>query len=431
MSESSRANPATLTRQVGMLLTGTTSVQVIGVLLSPVVARIYGPVALGEVAAATVIASTLTTIAMLSLDAAIVLADTYEEALEISGVILTMATFAAAVSSILFYLAMPWLVSFAWLSFLSRRTLFWSIFVSLSALFMTLIQVLSALATRERRFAAISTGRVAQSVSTNALTIILGLAAWGAMGAAIAVLLGQLAIVIALSSLSGASLTSLLRASPNYRRSREILAKHRRFPLYSYPQALLDSLRENALVGAVALTAGTVGLGHWAMLGRAVRGPLTVLGAAFTQVFTASAANAVREGERLTPLIRWISLRTGAIAVIATATLIAGGPILFKYVFGEIWSGAGEMARIFIPWMALNVVVAPFVQLAFILHRNRGFLLWGIFYNSGFAAICLLGPKLLHGSSLLAALSAFGAGTLFCVLFWLIRAARVFDDRFA
>ncbi len=415
--------------QVATLLTGTTLVQALGLLVSPIVARVYGPQALGMVTAAGVLAAMVATIAPLALDAAIVLVDTDDEARDLAGFVVASAAVVGVLSAGAVW-GLAWVLP-TWQSirFVESHPVFWSGFVGATAMLTCYVQVATSLAVRCQRFHVVSISRVTQSLFTQGLTLALGFAGFGAEGAAGSLVIGQAAGAAVLLWPRRDGQEGLAPRLPSLRRVRQLIAAHRRYPLYTYPHALLDSLRENAIVAAMAAGGGEVGLGYWALVARTVRGPSAMLGAAFSQVFTARASASAREQRPLEPIMRWVLLRLGAASLLGTVTLAVGGPVLFALVFGEEWREAGNVARAIMPWIAINLVASPFAYLAYLLKINRPYLAWAIFYDLALIAVCAAAPSLFGFIGVVASISVVGTAIMIGILAWQYRAGRRFDAR--
>lgn len=414
------------------LLTGTTLVQALGILVSPVVARLYGPQALGHVTAAGVFASMVATIAPLALDAAIVIVEKDEEASEIAGFVVTSSVVVG-----LFSVGLVWLVSslgISWdsLKFVGAAPLFWACFVGATTVLTCSIQAISSLAVRHQQFSAVSSSRVVQSVVTQGLTLGLGVWAPSDLSVASSLLSGQalgLVVLVILSSRAAQFPLRLVR--PPLFRMRQIVSANRRFPLYTYPHALLDSMRENAIVAAMGAAGGELGLGYWGLVARTVRGPVSLLGSAFSQVFTARVSERARAGQPLEPIMRWVLVRLGAAAVLGTSTLVLFGPALFAFVFGPQWVEAGNVARLAVPWIAVNLIASPFAYLSYLLKINRPYLAWAVFYDVTLIAISAVAPTFFGFTGVVAAICSAGAAIMVAILTWQYRAGQKHDASLA
>jgi O-antigen/teichoic acid export membrane protein len=71
-------------------------------------------------------------------------------------------------------------------------------------------------------------------------------------------------------------------------------------------------------------------------------------------------------------------LRSALVALPVPIVLIAAGPFLFAIVFGEEWREAGEYARILAPWMFLDLIRAPIVQVGSIVRKQQQVLYFSI-----------------------------------------------------
>lgn len=414
-------------KQVLTLLTGTTMVQALGILVSPIVARQYGPTALGHLTAAGVFASMIATIAPLALDAAIVIVEKDDEASEIGGFVVTSSVVVGLISVGLVMLVSGLGASWESLKFVNTNPLFWACFVGATTVLTCSTAAISSLAVRHQQFSSVSSSRVVQSVATQGLTLGLGLWSPSDLAAASSLLVGQtLGLGVLAMALRGSSKPVRL-AVPSIEGMKQIISTHRRFPLYTYPHAILDSMRENAIVAAMGAAGGELGLGYWGLVARTVRGPVSLLGSAFAQVFTSRVSQQAREGKPLEPIMRWVLVRLAAAALLGTVTLVLFGPQLFGLVFGSQWTEAGSVARLAVPWIAVNLVASPFAYLSYLLKINRPYLLWAIFYDLSLIAVASFAPSMFGFKGVVGAICGVGAAIMIAILTWQYRAGQRHD----
>lgn len=134
--------------------------------------------------------------------------------------------------------------------------------------------------------------------------------------------------------------------------------RHRDFPLLNTPHAFAGAAQDTLTLLLVALLAGDAAMGLWALALRYLKAPATLVGAAVSAALypqltqAASFADARRELRRT---VRTLLL----LALPFALALLAAGPALFAWAFGEPWREAGVLARSLAPYLALHFVASP------------------------------------------------------------------------
>lgn len=221
------------------------------------------------------------------------------------------------------------------------------------------VQALALLATRQRAFGWLAGSRFLQWGLAALLQVGLGYLSWSEggpggllAGAALALALALLALLLPLR----AHLRGLLAVPTG--RWRAVARRHRDFPLLNTPHAFAGAAQDTLTLLLVALLAGDAAMGLWALALRYLKAPATLVGAAVSAALypqltqAASFADARRELRR--------TLRTLLLLALPFAlALLAAGPALFAWAFGEPWREAGVLARSLAPYLALHFVASP------------------------------------------------------------------------
>jgi O-antigen/teichoic acid export membrane protein/acetyltransferase-like isoleucine patch superfamily enzyme len=221
------------------------------------------------------------------------------------------------------------------------------------------VQALALLATRQRAFGWLAGSRFLQWGLAALLQVGLGYLSWSEggpggllAGAALALALALLALLLPLR----AHLRGLLAVPAG--RWRAMARRHRDFPLLNTPHAFAGAAQDTLTLLLVALLAGDAAMGLWALALRYLKAPATLVGAAVSAALypqltqAASFADARRELRRT---VRTLLL----LALPFALALLAAGPALFAWAFGEPWREAGVLARSLAPYLALHFVASP------------------------------------------------------------------------
>jgi O-antigen/teichoic acid export membrane protein len=379
------------------ILGGTAGGQLIGLLISPLLSRVYSPTDFGIFIVIFALSSTLGTIAALRFELAVPLAVSEGEAhsLVMLGFVCSAATAVVGSAVVLAF-------GERLTSFLHRPELMpWLRFVPLLAALLAVFMVLNQLAVRHRRYAAIGRRSLWQSgvmVTTQSATGLAGLQPGGLM---LGMAVGQAAGVLSL--LPGAGLGSPVgREARKWHSVKRALRRYRRFPLVLAPSGLINVLGLQLPVLVLAYAYGSEVAGWLGLAQRVVGIPVTILGTAIAQVYLGELAEMRRGGfPRAASLFdrttRQLLLASAPIALV----LLLLGPTAFTWVFGAPWRTSGEYAQALALGLAAQLVAAPLSQTLIAFQRPYLQLSWdlGRLVVAGGGVICC---ALAGGSPLIA-----------------------------
>ncbi len=210
------------------------------------------------------------------------------------------------------------------------------------AFVMGAVQVLSGWVLRVSAFDALAKARVSNATLVISGQILLALALPGPLALALGLVLGQALAFLPICLLARRQLRSHLAISaPSVT---DVLREHRRFPQFSAPSSLINSIGVETPILLSILLLGPAFTGHLALALRIVAIPGVLAAGSLAQTFYAEAARQVREEPmRLRSFYRRSLLR---FVPIGLAVLLIGllCPWLFPLVFGAEWALAGQIA---------------------------------------------------------------------------------------
>ena len=140
----------------------------------------------------------------------------------------------------------------------------------------------------------------------------------------------------------------------------EKILQHRNYVFYSAPQALVSALGHNLPPIIFAATASPNFVGHYWLAFRLLIAPITILGGSYRQ----ASIPAFKVGARR---ILWVLIRdTGLLALMVAAMaggLALSGGYAFALAFGERWREAGDIAGILVIGYGADLIKVPAVCL--------------------------------------------------------------------
>jgi O-antigen/teichoic acid export membrane protein len=344
---------------------GTAVAQILPFLVTPVLARIYAPADFGDLA---------TFAAMVSIGASLVTGQ-----LELAIILPKATTKAAAVAflGILVSLVVTVLVTLITVVvlFVIGDNFLWSIakpLLPLTIIVVAIGRILGYRANRNALFGVVASSRVLQSLSTCSWQIIGGLLV--GEGLIVGLIAGHVATLMFIGRrfglFSGQGIRApkvLLRRFPVWR----LLSEYRQYPLLVTPAFFMQSAYFNAPVLLTSLlysveSAGFVGLGL-----RMIGAPGLLIANSIGEVFRQEASQEYREGRSFRPLFIKTLWQTTLLAIVPFLLLISYAPDLFALLFGDVWTEAGEYARLLGVSAFASFVVTPLDKSALIVRAER------------------------------------------------------------
>lgn len=329
-------------KNVSIMLTGSAAGQLVSVLLSPVLTRLYSPQQFGILSVYTALLTILVVVASLRYELALTLANSEEEAINLVAVCGCALLATTAVAAIVAFAVPEDLVKAVWPNpfHFYRMAIYRGLlilgFVCLGGYYIALY-----FATWQDAFRAIARTRIYQGVTGPLAQIGLGALGAGAPGLLVGSILGQSAGTLGLFYGQIARHRGLLRTI-SWQKMMLLARRYRRFPLVASWAALIDAAGGNQLlyllvsVGFSARIAGFIFLAE-----RVVARPLSMIGTSILQVFVGEAGKMVSaDPAKLRARFYQVVSRQFCLALgwILVANVAAAA--LFPTVFGADWGDA-------------------------------------------------------------------------------------------
>lgn len=399
------------TRSVLLLSTGTTAAQVLLVVSSPILTRLFAPEAFGIAAAFASIVSIMAIVGCLKFDSAILIPKADADAAGL--VILSFGTIGvtAVAAALVFGIGGPTVL--AWMRAEDLTPYHWFVAPAMMALAAAL--PLRGWLTRVCEYRRLTTNKMIEAVATIIMTLGAGLIGWRSAGDLIvARIVAQWIVPIPLVLFAWRGLRIAWRQRAQGDRLIALASRYRDFPMMTAGVDLMNTASRQLPAILLVSYFGPLPAGWFALAMRIVGLPGALITGAASQVLYQRAANLHAHGQPVGPMIERL---VGALAPLALAPLmlaVAGEPI-FRWVFGAEWGQAGRYAGLLSGWLYLMFVVSPLTPLFNALHMQRTNLLLNIGLLVGRVTALVVGGAVLHSAP--AALAMFSAvGIVFNLL---------------
>lgn len=355
-------------RNISILAGGTASAQLLMVLASPLLTRLYSPADLGLLAVYTGLFAIISVVSGLSYELAIPLPESDQEAIHIAVVALISVTTVSLLTAIGVLIAGDQIAEVLGVAELSN--ILWLLPFGIA--FQGAYKILNFWAVRSKEFPVIARTRIAQAVTMLAIQLLGHKAGSSSLvsGHTIGQLAGSLTLI-------RSAFRRLALKKWRWNGVWRMAKRHRKFPLFSTWSEFFNAVGQQLppLMFAALFSAGAAGL--YALAHRVLTVPVTVVGQAVAGVFFADAAEAYRE-RRLAKLVGIVHDRLAKVAMPPMLALAVVGPEFFSLVFGGEWRDAGEFARWMTPWLYLVFVTSPLSLLFPVLEKQKELMLFQV-----------------------------------------------------
>lgn len=344
--------------------------QMLVVLVSPVLTRIFSPEQFGIYALVVAIAALVTVVSTGRVELAVPVAGSNRGARDVLmlGVLYlfvgtSFAAIVVVVATLLGQQAVP----------IGPELLL----VPGFAFFAGLFELASAYLVRRRRYTAAAWRSVLLNGTMVASQLSLGAANWPA-GLSFGHVLGRIVAAWYALHVGGIRLRREFRGLLNSGVGR-VARRTSHFPIVLAPSALVNAIGAQAPVLLFGLLLGPAAAGLLGFTQRVLGAPVALLGQSLAQVYAAESASSLRANSRGA---RALFLRSSAIlltsaTILGTAVFLLA-PLLFGPVFGAEWAEGGRVAQALSIGVAAQMVVVPLGQTLIVFGKFRAQLGWDI-----------------------------------------------------
>jgi len=389
---------SSMVRNAGKLLSANVIAQAIGILVYPVLTRMYAPEDFALLNLFTSIVGVLVLIATAEYQYAIVLPKSDRQASAITHVCLVLL-FALFV---LLCLTIPLAEPVAAL-FKAPELAKWWWMLPFSVLGMSLWNILNYWYIRRGAFTRISGYQVAQSIFSASGKIGLGLFGWLRGGMIIATVCAPLLSLLISSSLAWKKhLRALLR--PCRADMRQMAQEYSNFPKFNLPRSLVNSVGIALPVWLLTPQFGLAEVGQLSLAMMAAYTPLNIIARACYQVLYQRVAERVQNNQPIRSVLWRFSIYTMAVLLVGLTIVYFLLPQLVTFIFGADWLESADIIRALYPFIILTPLCGSLCFLSDVFARQKTAMWMEVAYVAAMAAALLVG---IHFGSFIAAVSLF------------------------
>ena len=353
------------TTNVLKLVSGSVIAQALGILLVPIITRLYAPGDYGAFQVFLSISSILAVLSCLSYHFAIMLPKEDEDSANIVTLCIVLVSIISVVSGGVFILFSGWVGDVLNTPGISQYLIFLPVVVFLNGLFVVVNYWLS----RRVRFGALATGRVANSVSSKFVQIGTGVGSASPLGLILGLIAGYGAALLVMLRGIREDL-SLFRKAVSFDGIKRMATRYRRFPLFTSWSTVANSVSLQVAPLMLASFFNPAIVGFYGMAHMIVNMPMSLIGSATGQVFFQKASEEMNRTGSVKTVVREVHQRLVSIGIFPILILMIIGEELFALVLGAQWGTAGGYARILAPWLLLVFIASPLSTIFSVLERQ-------------------------------------------------------------
>jgi O-antigen/teichoic acid export membrane protein len=353
-------------KNVVTLMTGTAISQIIPLLATPFLTRLYSPEDFGLLALYLSSVSILAIVVTGNYEKSIIMPKSAIDAIGLIKLALYLISFGCIII-LIFTLTLDDTIA----SFYSNKDIKdLLIFIPFSVFSLALYNVVNTWFNRIKEYRKLSYNRVAKSTISSSLSVGLGFLNLHSLGLIVGEFFGQL-------------LATLLFSRTFYRENKSAystidskkcltLAKeYKNFPLYTLPADMLSMASYQLPVFVFSKIFSQTVVGYYSLCIRVLDKPLVFMTSAIYEVFRQKAIEDYNQHGNCLQIFKKTFKRLLLLAIPTMILIFLLSPIAFKIVFGTEWEIAGHYARIISIMYLFKFVASPLSFMFYIVNKQR------------------------------------------------------------
>ncbi len=349
------------------IVSGTTIAQIIVMLSSPILTRLYGPEAFGILGIFSSITTIIGVIACLSLNYAILLPKEDEDAVNLLGMSFIVVAIVTSLTLPIVYFGGDLIAGLLGAPDLGPCLILVPPFVFISGIFLAL----NSWNSRTKHFGRLAVAQVTQSFASTGIRLGSGFAGYATGGSLIgAQVVGSLVSTGILGGQIWRDDHVLLRRSISWKGMLDVLKRYRKFPLIDSGSRFLNAVSWQLPVFLLAAFFSPEIAGFYTLGFMVFQMPMNLIGSSIAKVFLQRASVARFDGT-LSILVENVFRVLVIVGMFPFLAMTLLGPELFSVIFGEVWAEAGLYAQILGLWAFVWFLASPISALYAVLEKQE------------------------------------------------------------
>ena len=355
------------------LVSGSVTAQILGILLIPIITRIYNPDDFGIFQLFISISGILVIVSTFSYQLAIMLPKTEEDAANITSVCVVLVTLISILTGVV-VLFIPEDINIFNTPGISKYLPLLPVIIFLNGMFFVQNYWLS----RKTRFGVIAGSRVSNTLTSKISQIGLAKMSVTPFG-----LIGGYTAGYAFADivmLKGVKKDIQIFKKVSVKRMKEVAIQYKKFPLFSFWSSIANTISPQVPAFLLAYFYSTAVVGHFSLANQVVNLPMGIVGGAIGQVFfqkVSEVKNGNGEGD-MKVIVGEVYNKLISIGLFPMILLVILGEQIFTFAFGEEWGISGTYVRILVPWIFLVFLSSPITTLYNVFDKQKVWLIFSM-----------------------------------------------------
>ena len=386
------------------LVSGSMIAQAFGILLFPIISRIYSPGDFGVFQLILSISSIIVIISSFSYHTSIVLPEKIEDSANIAVLCIFLIIISSSISGLVLIILSDQIASLLNAPNLSNYLILIPIFVFLNGLFVVLNYWLS----RRIKFGVLARSRVVNSLSSKLAQIGIGTSTPSPIGLISGYLLGYL--IANLLMLKHLKSDVQYFKNVSFKRMQILAIRYKRFPQFSLWSILANTISFQLAPFMLAYFFSSTTVGYYSFANQILVLPVSLIGAATSQVFFQKASDVKNKNGDLKKIVTEVHGRLISIGVFPMIAFMIISEDLFSFFLGNNWYTAGIYAKILAPWIFVRFIYSPISSVFDILEKQNVELYFNIMIIFSISVALYIGGS--YGNPISALILLSGVGVL-------------------
>lgn len=367
-------------RSIILVVTGTAFAQLISILFTPILTRLYSPESFGLLGSFNAIISFVLPIAALNYPSSIVLAQNETEKNNIVKLSLLIVILTSSICSLVILTNKQEILNLINVEALSNLLQF----IPVAMVFYVLSSIAEQTTIRDHKFKLYAKVSTFHSLILNTSKYILGLIWPTAKSLIIVTTIGYIAraLMLAVGLRRDLNKDKTLNKQDGFHVNLSELKltakKYKDFPLYRTPQIIINSFSQNLPVLMLASYFGASSAGFFTLSRMVLAAPVALIGQSVSTVFYPKFHKTYYSKENCFKLLLKTNLSLLTLGSIPLGILIFIAPWLFAILFGDEWRSAGEFSRWLSIWILVSLSAQPSVAAIPVLNIQGEYLVFEV-----------------------------------------------------
>lgn len=229
---------------------------------------------------------------------------------------------------------------------------------------------------RNSHFGRVSTFQLTLSVTNSGLKCGFGVAGWLRGGLIFSTSVGTLlSVIVSICHRFKRDIRPLLYFDRT--RLRLMAERYRNFPLFALPKSLVNTFSSNLPVLLLTPVFGLKEMGFFGMAITLSFTPISLISRSLYQVLYQKTTMQVQRGERIKPFFMRFMYLTLSVVLPSFTLLYCILPWLTQWLLGAEWYITGEYIRLLFPWLIVSTLIVPLGPLTDIFMKQK----WWLYFE--------------------------------------------------